>query len=703
MNKKNKILAIVCSSLSVATITVGSIAGVLTSSNTTQLQSSKDNHYNDQSISYNGVDYKNVDSAANQLLLDANKDISISSDKYIGSIGSLQDNQNFASDLNKKGADLFTYDVSKVDQAYQLANGQYTDDFATARNSFVNGGLVTYKFLNDKGEQFDTESQAKESNKNNLATTSIEFYKIKDQYGQEELINPLNTQDQNFMKQVAVDDIMDTSNSNSWSFSLKVASDANDNNTMTLASKYSDIPLYNFTVDWDAFYTLLYNAAHNDLMDVQKNKEYSFGSDNLKKQYYQILMGSSDYAKIDKEFPGFGDVYNRFCNMIDWIEVEISGWTTENDAHNNDLVGANPFFLMLATVGGMQKKHLVPESTTAAVLNKECEKNRKINGFNYGVWAMTHHTSSQWPNKHNFKSDVTLFDKYVKDDNAILTIDYNNVPVYKLTNSFINKNKSNLSKAIHNNLTIDAIKPINAKTYKSDNNEYILNSDFRTNNLIKSNNNKLQTIKSYNKDDLETNLSSGKLGSYNSNGIDSIIHYADQWNKNWSQADANNIPILKDADGTLNNAYYFEYYAGVTTNDSYMANDNRNWYFDTKEAKSKNYDKNFYNLPLRIAEIFDVNGNMLNEQLLTGDSLYDDESTMTLNVVNNFLLSSSQENKVFYNLNGSEQLIDNEYHYGYEVTLANDRNDVHQADQYYLSEDAAFKSVETFILNNLDY
>ncbi len=102
-------------------------------------------------------------------------------------------------------SNLYAYKKEYIKDAYKTINGGYVDDLYFAAKSY----LEKYRFLwmDQEGELYTKQSDAIAANKviSESKTLGVSFYRIWDNYANKEVyINPLNTDDINIFKKIAL-------------------------------------------------------------------------------------------------------------------------------------------------------------------------------------------------------------------------------------------------------------------------------------------------------------------------------------------------------------------------------------------------------------------------------------------------------------------------------------------------------------------
>ncbi len=169
---------------------------------------------------YNGKYYSSTDDIVNELI---NKNKPISQDIYYGDINSaIFDQETKRLDISK----LRKYDPSKLKSAYIDAQGNYQLDYDKAKKSFVNPGLMQYYYMDNLGHMFDSESEAIESNKENIKVDDVTYYEVKDKDNNIYKINPFNKKDISKFLYIAIDNAINNVDKYSLSY---FTNDGNDN------------------------------------------------------------------------------------------------------------------------------------------------------------------------------------------------------------------------------------------------------------------------------------------------------------------------------------------------------------------------------------------------------------------------------------------------------------------------------------------
>lgn len=314
---------------------------------------------NQQRIEFNGKYYNNLEDATNDYLY-TNKSIK---DEFV--IGDLQ-NSILDIETNRVNYQkLKPYDVSKLKKAYKTANGKYTQDYLTAKKSYVNNGLIKQGYDDFNGNIFSTIEEASQSIRNHTTKIGTPYYELKDSTNGGKLvkINPLNATDIDKVKEIAINDVLNPTTTNQFKLNIRLKNQ--DNNFQYIDDNASSGNPYDSIYGKNGITKLRDTFAKNMLNNI-KNKinDFLISDKNTKKEYevnvkvehrshapvyaserseYQFYVNGrytdsmnlkfklSDLMKvkiyIDKEKEGYNnkkEVYNTLFALLDWDTLNFS-------------------------------------------------------------------------------------------------------------------------------------------------------------------------------------------------------------------------------------------------------------------------------------------------------------------------------------------------------------------------------------------
>ncbi|MGL5438183.1 MAG: hypothetical protein ACRDA7_00360 [Metamycoplasmataceae bacterium] len=151
---------------------------------------------------FNNKYYDSLDDITDELL---NNNKYINSELYYGNAkDAVFDQESERVNINQ----LREFDSSRISSAYLNAFGAHEQDFNKAKKSFVNEGLVKYKYQDTNGKLHSSFSEAKREILKGVKVDEAVFHKIKDigdvADKKEYKINPLNKDDIKLMKEIAI-------------------------------------------------------------------------------------------------------------------------------------------------------------------------------------------------------------------------------------------------------------------------------------------------------------------------------------------------------------------------------------------------------------------------------------------------------------------------------------------------------------------
>ena len=149
---------------------------------------------------FNGSYYDSLDDITNELV---NNNPFINSDLYYGdALNAIFDHQTNQLNVNE----LKKFDQNRISSAYLNAFGTHEQDFNKAKKSFVNEGLVKYKYQDTKGVLHSSYAEAQREILKGIKVDETVFYEVFDQVNNKNVkINPLNKDDINNMKKITLE------------------------------------------------------------------------------------------------------------------------------------------------------------------------------------------------------------------------------------------------------------------------------------------------------------------------------------------------------------------------------------------------------------------------------------------------------------------------------------------------------------------
>ncbi|MGL6125010.1 MAG: hypothetical protein ACRC1F_00780 [Metamycoplasmataceae bacterium] len=308
---------------------------------------------------FNGKYYDSLDNIVDELLYNNQY---ISSDLYYGdALNAIFDHESNRLNINE----LRKFDNSRISAAYLNAFGAHEQDFNKAKKSFVNEGLVKYKYQDTKGKLHSSYSEAERANLKNVKVDEAVFYKIVDitktdtrGNPKEYKINPLNPDDINLMKKITINStkksFKDSNTASQFSMMPMIKDDEGNFNTLSnpnslLAKMFSLTP----EAVYNEFYTTLNKAYGEAITETMKSAVFT---SDVKFNYTNIdganPEGSYDIEVIEEDLKKMGitvtyDINNK--KRIDSLKFEDVSYSVLNDfnvflnrdAWNKELVGSN--------------------------------------------------------------------------------------------------------------------------------------------------------------------------------------------------------------------------------------------------------------------------------------------------------------------------------------------------------------------------
>ena len=205
MKKKNKIKiigsGILFTSSVIATISViaqGSGISVVSQEGNLSNANTGGNANNFKYL-FNNQYYDSLDDITNELV---NNNKYINDDLYYGNAkNAIFDHQTNQININQ----LKKFDQNRVSAAYLNAFGGYEQDFNKAKKSFVNEGLVKYKYQDTNGVLHSSYAEAQREILKGIKIDETVFYEVHDEKENKTVkINPLNQEDINKMKAITL-------------------------------------------------------------------------------------------------------------------------------------------------------------------------------------------------------------------------------------------------------------------------------------------------------------------------------------------------------------------------------------------------------------------------------------------------------------------------------------------------------------------
>ena len=243
---------------------------------------------------FNGRYYDSLDDITNQLV---NNNSYINSDLFYGNAkDAIFDHETNRLNINQ----LKKFDNSKISSAYLNAFGGHEQDFNKAKKSFVNEGLVKYKYQDTQGKLHSSFSEAKRAILDGVKVDEAVFYKVVDisDNNKEYKINPLNPDDINLMKKIAINSTKKNIDEKTPSeFGIKpMIKDANgDFNALTSTTSLLS-QMFSQTIGgaYNGFYKKLITAYDSAIKEVMESTKFNA---NVKFNYESSK--SPDLLKYD--------------------------------------------------------------------------------------------------------------------------------------------------------------------------------------------------------------------------------------------------------------------------------------------------------------------------------------------------------------------------------------------------------------------
>ncbi len=271
---------------------------------------------------YGGKYYDSYDDIVDGVLNNSNS--IINKNLYYGNINdSIFDQESKRINI----ANMRLFDPSnpdRISEAWINALGQHTISFDDAKRSYINEGLIQYKYIDMEGNLFSSYSEADNSNKKGVKFDEIAFYEIQNAEGETIRINPLNKNDVEFFKELAINEILYKNNSN-FSYKLLKPRDKSkilsDDGSTEFVEDTSG--LLNLTISNDdgglisMLNDILTRAIQNYLQNLRVDVRINLLNKNshLSNNYYVELSGDNtdknERIKITSSLTGAGNSYTK--------------------------------------------------------------------------------------------------------------------------------------------------------------------------------------------------------------------------------------------------------------------------------------------------------------------------------------------------------------------------------------------------------
>ncbi|MGL5520327.1 MAG: hypothetical protein ACRDBR_02760, partial [Metamycoplasmataceae bacterium] len=268
MKKKTKKI---CLGLLVPAISIPVVALCSFNSGISSINKNNDNNnsiYGNEEFKYlfNNKYYDSLDDITDELL---NNNKYINSELYYGNAkDAVFDQESERVNINQ----LREFDSSRISSAYLNAFGAHEQDFNKAKKSFVNEGLVKYKYQDTNGKLHSSFSEAKREILKGVKVDEAVFHKIVGNDNKEYKINPLNKVDIESMKELAIKGARDKWNNSAAPFGIKpmIKNGTNfsslKNQDSLLSQMFSDQIISNL---FETFYNEI-NTAYKEAIDTVK-------------------------------------------------------------------------------------------------------------------------------------------------------------------------------------------------------------------------------------------------------------------------------------------------------------------------------------------------------------------------------------------------------------------------------------------------
>ncbi|WP_412031954.1 hypothetical protein [Malacoplasma muris] len=388
MKINKKLIKILSTIFGCCTLTMTSSLLTTVSHNTNVSQynsnSTSTTNNNQQRIEFNGKYYNNLEDATNDYLY-TNKSIK---DEFV--IGDLQ---NSIIDIETNRINylkLKPYDVSKLKKAYKTANGKYTQDYLTAKKSYVNNGLIKQGYDDFNGNIFSTIEEASQSIRNHTTKIGTPYYELQDSTNGGKLvkINPLNATDIDKVKEIAINDVLNPTTTNQFKLNIRLKN--KDNNFQYINDSASSGNSYDSLYGKNSV-TKLRDTFAKNMLDNIKNKVNDFlASDKNTKKEYEVNVkvehrtyGSAwgtERARYIFDINGKRqEVMNLKFNLSDIMKVKFyldgkKGYTDSKKMRNTLLAFLDADTLNYSSVNGLDKTIRVKQHTIFLVPNDLAEE-----------------------------------------------------------------------------------------------------------------------------------------------------------------------------------------------------------------------------------------------------------------------------------------------------------------------------------------
>lgn len=303
---------------------------------------------------FNNKYYDSIDNITKEIIESNNV---ITNDLYYGDI------KNAIFDLESKRINinaLRKYDPTRLSEAWIDALNNKEVDFVKAKKTFINPGLISYKYKDTQGKLYSSYDEAKRAIINSTKVDHVSFYNILDNNNKKVKINPLNKQDIDKFKSIALSKINETK----------------DN-----------------VFDLDPYYLKLKDENNNNIYtqmghDSQEKKEKEFWyKNNIQDILEKLKINFNSYvSKIQ-----INDLYNYLSNNRYNIELELVQNSSNVEygfrklsLNSNEVENINDKKLMFKNV------RLNELDNFNVFLNRKHffdAKNEKTNGFTIETWV----------------------------------------------------------------------------------------------------------------------------------------------------------------------------------------------------------------------------------------------------------------------------------------------------------------------------
>ncbi|MGL5521798.1 MAG: hypothetical protein ACRDAW_00820, partial [Metamycoplasmataceae bacterium] len=310
MKKKTKKI---CLGLLVPAISVPVVALCSFNSGTSSINKNNDSNnavYENEEFKYlfNGKYYDSLDNITDELL---NNNQYINSNLYYGNAkDAVFDQESERVNINQ----LREFDSSRISSAYLNAFGAHEQDFIKAKKSFVNEGLVKYKYQDTNGKLHSSFSEAKREILKGVKVDEAVFHKIVGNDNKEYKINPLNKDDITLMKTLAIDGAKANWLNPAYPFGIKpmIKNGANfsslKNQNSLLSQMFSDQ-----TID------KLFNTFYNEI-----NIAYKKAIDTVKQSTKYKAKVEFKYVKGEKNYVDAPDLSFDIINESSIVPSDIN-------------------------------------------------------------------------------------------------------------------------------------------------------------------------------------------------------------------------------------------------------------------------------------------------------------------------------------------------------------------------------------------